>query len=74
MVPFLAAAARRFWPEQMLLLGALGWYLAGPAFLVLFLVLLGACGRLLLLVAGIRRSFHRRPAPSTNVPAGGIGV
>jgi hypothetical protein len=74
MVPFLAAGARRLWPEQMLLLGALGGYLAGPTFLVLFLLLLGACGRLLLLVGVVRRSFRRRPAPSTNVPAGGIGV
>jgi hypothetical protein len=72
MVPFLAAAARRFWPEQMVLLGALGWHLAGPTLLVLFLLILGACGRLLLLVQGARHRFHPRRAPSTKVPAGGI--
>ncbi len=74
MVPILAAGARRFWPEQMLLLGALGWYLAGPTVVVLLLVFPGACGRLLLLAGAIRRSFRRRHAPSTNIPAGGIGV
>jgi hypothetical protein len=74
MVPFLAALARRFWPEQMTLLGALGWHLAGPTFLVLFLVFLGVCGRLLLLLQGLRLLHRRRPAPSTNVPAGGVGV
>ncbi len=71
MVPFLAATACRFWPEQMALLGALGWRLAGPTFLVLFLIFLGLCARLLLVLQGLRRR-RRRPAPSTNVPAGGV--
>jgi hypothetical protein len=70
MAPALSAGVRRFWPEQVVLLGAAGWHLAGPTPLVLFLLLLGIFGRLLLLVRAARRLWRRRPAPSTAVPGG----
>jgi hypothetical protein len=75
MVPFLSGLVRRFWPEQVGLLGAWGWYQVGPTAVVLFLIALGVCGRLLLLARGVLRLFRRKPrrAPSTAVPAAGVG-
>jgi hypothetical protein len=58
----LRGAARWLWPEQMVLLGALGWQLAGPTAVTLFLIVLGAGGRALLLVQGAR-ALLRRVAP-----------
>ena len=43
------------WPEQMTLLGVLGWQIAGPTMVVLCLVALGVVGRLLLTVRGVRK-------------------
>jgi hypothetical protein len=75
MVPILSGLVRRFWPEQVALLGAWGWFQVGPTTVVLFLIALGGCGRLLLLARGVLRLFRRKPrrAPSTAVPAGGLG-
>ena len=42
------------WPEQMTLLGVLGWQVAGPTMVVLCLVALGVVGRVLLTVRGVR--------------------
>jgi hypothetical protein len=51
--------ARWLWPEAALLLGALGWQLAGPTVIVLFLAALGVCGRLVLAGGGLRRMLRR---------------
>jgi hypothetical protein len=55
---------RWLWPEQMALLGVLGWQVAGPTLLVLFLLALGLSGRLLLLVRGMQGLLARRPRPA----------
>jgi hypothetical protein len=75
MIPFVSVLVRRFWPEQVALLGLWGWYQVGPTSVVLFLIALGVCGRLLLLVRSTLYLFRRKPrrAPSTAVPAGGVG-
>jgi hypothetical protein len=59
----LRTVARWLWPEQALLLGLLGWQLAGPTIIVLFLVALGVCGRLFLLVQGARALRQRWSTP-----------
>jgi hypothetical protein len=73
LVPPLAWAARLLWPEEVVLLGALGWHLAGPTLLVLLLLAVGVMGRAVLLVVAARqlalrkgqgRSTNRLPAPS----------
>jgi hypothetical protein len=64
--PVAVRVARHFWPEQMLLLGGLGWLLAGPTIVVLFLLLLGICGRFFALVRWARHGF-RRPALAPSV-------
>jgi hypothetical protein len=58
----LRGLARRLWPEQVALVGLLGWHLAGPTLVVLLLVALACCGRLLLLAAGARALLRRHPA------------
>jgi hypothetical protein len=50
----LRMALRWLWPEMMLLLGVLGWQVAGPSLPVLFLLALGAGGRLLIFARGIQ--------------------
>jgi hypothetical protein len=70
--PLLLGWARAFWPELLALAGVAGWSLAGPTFVVLFLVLLGVVGRLLLAGQWLRRRLHRAaPRPSTAGPARG---
>jgi hypothetical protein len=74
LIPFVGRFLQRFWPEEMVLLGCWGWYQVGPTYVVLFLILLGGCWRLALLLQGTRRLFRRpRKAPSTAVPAGNLG-
>jgi hypothetical protein len=66
--PFLLARVRAVWPELLALAGAAGWSLAGPTFVVLFLVVLGVVGRLLLAGQWLRRRLPRpAPRPSTAV-------
>jgi hypothetical protein len=62
----LRTALRWLWPELMLLLGVLGWQVAGPSLVVLFLLALGAAGRLVLIVRGAQVLLARTalPAPS----------
>ncbi len=50
----LRIALRWLWPEVMLLLGVLGWQVAGPSLVVLFLLALGSAGRLLIIARGIQ--------------------
>jgi hypothetical protein len=71
LLPVGLSRLRLFWPEQMALLGALGWHLVGPTFVVLFLLLLGVCGRALHLAGWLRSLLRRRAAvvptgPSSN--------
>jgi hypothetical protein len=73
MLPFLSLQARRLWPELLAAVGLWGWYLAGPTVLALFLVLLGAWGRLFLLVQFLRHRMRRRRAPSTHLPLAAPG-
>jgi hypothetical protein len=66
--PRLVAWVLVFWPEQMALLGCLGWVGFGPSWAWLFLLLLGVGGRL----ASLGRWFLalvRQPAPAP-APAG----
>jgi hypothetical protein len=64
--PLLLGWARAVWPELLALAGVAGWSLAGPTFVVLFLVVLGVVGRLLLAGQWLRRRLHRpAPRPST---------
>jgi hypothetical protein len=74
LVPALSSRARRLWPEQLALIGALGWYLAGPTYLVLLLLVLGLGGRILLLARGMAGLLRRRRAPSTARPADVVGT
>jgi hypothetical protein len=62
----LRAVTRWLWPEQMALLGLLGWQVAGPTLVVLFLLALGVSGRLLLAIRGAQTLLARRApqAPS----------
>jgi hypothetical protein len=60
-VPAWAIRLRSFWPEQVMLLGLLGWYLAGPTLAALFLFVLGACGRIVVLGAWAGSLFQRLP-------------
>jgi hypothetical protein len=59
--PVALAIVRWFWPEQMLLLGAVGLLLVGPTFVVLFFLLLAFCGRVVTLARWTRHGF-RQPA------------
>jgi hypothetical protein len=63
-LPFLSARLRLLWPEQIVLLGAFGWYLAGPSSLVLGLLFLAVLGRVFLLISGLRSLIHNRRAKS----------
>jgi hypothetical protein len=58
--PLLLTWVRLFWPEPFTLLGALGWYAAGPTVVVLLLLMLGAGGRVFHLGRGLRRLLRRR--------------
>lgn len=70
--PTWAARLRPFWPEQIALLGLLGWHLAGPTLAVLFLLVLGAVGRLVVLASRAGGLFHRpRPKAGNTAQARG---
>jgi hypothetical protein len=49
-VPRLNALARLFWPEELILLGCAGWRLLGPSWFFVFLILIGAIGRILIVL------------------------
>ncbi len=71
--PFLSARLHLFWPEQIALLGAIGWHLAGPTVLVLGLLLIAACSRIFLGVRGLRTFLRkRRQQPSTMTAGNGV--
>jgi hypothetical protein len=62
-LPFLRTLLRLFWPEQIAILGLIGWHQAGLTSIVLSLLLLAMCGRVLLLLRGLRALFGRDPHP-----------
>jgi hypothetical protein len=65
--PGVLALARPLWPEQVAVLGGLGWYLAGPTPVALGLLTLAALARSCYLVGWGRGLLHRftaAPAPS----------
>jgi hypothetical protein len=70
--PMAVVWSKAFWPEQVALLGYLGWQVGGPNLLFAFLCLLGVCGRLILLVrwlaVALRRPAPRRPSTATAHP------
>ena len=47
-----------------MLLGGLGWSLAGPTAMVLVLLLAGVLGRMILAGQGLRTLLRRRPGPA----------
>jgi hypothetical protein len=62
-----------FWPEQMALVGAATWFLAGPTLLGLLLVALGLAARGVYLLVGMRRLLIRpmdKPAASSQANSG----
>jgi hypothetical protein len=69
-LPFVLARLRPFWPEQIALLGVLGWYLEGLTLTVLILVLLAVWGRVFLLIRGMRSLFRRLRAQPSTMTAG----
>jgi hypothetical protein len=70
-IPGLTARLRPLWPELLAALGAVGWGLAGPTPVVLFLLLAAACGRVFLLGRGVSWLLRRRPATASASSPGG---
>jgi hypothetical protein len=62
--PSVMAWARALWPEQVGLVGLLGWWAAGATIVVLVLLLLAAAGRVWAALRGFGRLFRHRPAKS----------
>jgi hypothetical protein len=54
--PWLRALGRWLWPELTLAVGLTCWWLYGPALIPVALTAFGAAGRLLALVAALRRA------------------
>jgi hypothetical protein len=67
--PGVLAWVRAFWPEQVALLGCLGWQTYGPTVPLLLLVVIGVSARLLFLGRRLLALLHR-PAPD---PSHGSG-
>jgi hypothetical protein len=63
----LAGWLRRLWPEQLLLLAALGWQALGPSLVGVLLVAVALAGRLLALALWLRDRLRR---PEVAVPPG----
>jgi hypothetical protein len=59
--PGVLAWVRAFWPEQVALLGCLGWQAYGPALPLLLLVVAGVSARLLFLGRRLLALLHRPP-------------
>lgn len=73
-LPFFFVRLRLFWPEQIALLGMLGWHLAGLTSIVLGLLLFAACGRILILSRGFRALLLRHRQKRSNISAGSISA
>jgi hypothetical protein len=71
--PRLLPRVYALWPEELVALGGLGWLAGGLNVVVLFLVVLGVCGRLLSLGWWTLALLHRpapQPAPRTGSSGG----
>jgi hypothetical protein len=69
-LPGLRSWLRLFWPEQVALLACIVWQAFGPNLLLVFLLLLGICGRLVALVQILARLLRRnRPASAPSPSA-----
>jgi hypothetical protein len=65
-LPILPVRLRLLWPEQIALLGLLGWHLSGLTSIVVALLLIAGCGRIVLLIRGLRTLLRQqRRQPST---------
>ena len=74
LIPALRVWGRRLWPEPLLLLGVLGWYLAGPTPVVLVLLLAWLGARLTTLALVLRFLLARRHAtPASASTSSGSG-
>lgn len=72
--PGVLAWVRAFWPEQVALLGCLGWQTYGPALPLLLLIVLGVSARLLFLGRRLLALLHRPPADAARVGSTASGV
>lgn len=70
--PGVLSWVRAFWPEQMALLGCIGWQTLGFNLVVAFLILLGLSARLIVLLQG-SLSLLRRWKPATPASQGDGG-
>jgi hypothetical protein len=61
--PKFVRLAHLFWPEQVAVLGLLGWQTFGPTWPVVFLVALGVVGRILFLASVFVSLLRRRRVP-----------
>jgi len=66
--PGVLAWVRAFWPEQVALLGCLGWQTYGPALPLLLLIALGVSARLLFLGRRLLALLHRPPPDPSSHP------
>jgi hypothetical protein len=64
--PGALAWVRTFWPEQVALLGCLGWQTYGPALPLLFLIVLGVTARVLFLARRLLALLHRPPSDGSH--------
>jgi len=65
LAPSAAAWGRALWPEQIALLGLVGWWTVGGLTLVVVLLLIvGVVGRAATMLVAVRRLFHRPPKRS----------
>jgi hypothetical protein len=72
-LPMLLARLRLFWPEQIGLLGAVGWHVAGLTSVVLLLLLVAVCSRVFLLTRSLSCFVRRRRKQvSTMTPSNGV--
>jgi hypothetical protein len=71
LAPFLLARLRACWPEQLLILAVIGFWLTGPQPIVLGLLVLGVLGRLIAIVRGLGHLWRRRPVVAPSSRPGG---
>jgi hypothetical protein len=72
--PGVLAWVRAFWPEQVALLGCLGWQTYGPALPLLFLIVLGVTARPLFLGRRLLALVHRPAAAGSHVGSSAPGT
>jgi hypothetical protein len=73
-LPGMLAWVRAFWPEQLALLGCLGWQTYGPALPLLLLVAVGVSARLLFLGRRLLALIHRPPSDPSHGGSNKAGI